>query len=76
MQNIKVDTMEASQISKETVKTFISDVQIVIENWKREIKPNKNELLKNVQEIENSLKELEAAAPTSKKLIADIVTQA
>jgi gas vesicle protein len=66
MLNIKDDTMEASQISKETVKTFISDVQVVIENWKREIEPNKNELLKNVQEIENSLKELEAAAPSSK----------
>lgn len=41
MLNIKDDTMEASQISKETVKTFISDVQVVIESWKREIEPNK-----------------------------------
>ncbi len=51
MLNIKDDTMEASQISKETVKTFISDVQVVIESWKLEIEPNKNELLKNVQEV-------------------------
>lgn len=46
---------------------FISDVQFLIEDWKREMEPSKTELVKHIQEIETSLKELEDLIPTSAK---------
>lgn len=61
---IKNDALEAAQISKESLISFISDVQFLIEDWKKEMEPSKTELMKNIQEIEASLKELEEIIPS------------
>lgn len=62
---IKDDALEAAQISKESLVSFISDVKFLIEDWKKEMEPTKTELIKNIQEIEASLKELEEIIPRS-----------
>ncbi len=62
---IKNDALEAAHISKESLISFISDVQFLIEDWKKEMEPSKTELIKNIQEVEASLKELEKIIPSS-----------
>jgi gas vesicle protein len=64
---IKNEALAAAQLSKESIMLFISDVQFLIEDWKREMEPSKTELVKHIQEIETSLKELEDLIPTSTK---------
>ncbi len=64
---IKNEALTAAQLSKESILLFISDVQFLIEDWKREMEPSKTELVKHIQEIETSLKELEDLIPTSTK---------
>lgn len=63
LQAIKNDTVTATQTSKESLKLFVSDVQLLIKDWQTDIEPYKQELMKSVQEIEASLKELEEIIP-------------
>ena len=63
--DIKNEALEAAQLSKESLKSFISDVQFLVDDWKREMEPSKTELMKNIKEIEASLKELENIIPGS-----------
>jgi gas vesicle protein len=64
--NTKEDVVTASKISKETLTAFSQDVKNLLENWKKEIEPNKEELTKNIKEIEAKVQELEeiTASPT------------
>ena len=63
--DIKNEALEAAQLSKESLKSFISDVQFLVDDWKREMEPSKTELMKNIKEIEASLRELEEIIPRS-----------
>ena len=60
---IKNEALEAAQLSKESLKSFISDVQFLIEDWKREMEPSKTELMKNIQEIEDFTKRIRGNYP-------------
>lgn len=59
---VKEDASTATQAGKETLKTFIADLKILLDNWKEDIEPNKEELTKSIKEIESSIQELEAIA--------------
>lgn len=59
------EVLDAASLSKDSLTTFISDIQYLIRDWKSEIEPSKTELMKNIQEIEASLKELEKIIPDS-----------
>jgi gas vesicle protein len=64
--NMKEDVIVPSKISKETITAFSQDVKNLLDNWKKEIEPNKEELTKNMKEIEAKVQELEeiTASPT------------
>ncbi|WP_409304551.1 YtxH domain-containing protein [Peribacillus sp. SCS-155] len=62
---IKTESVYASKIGKEAIQAFISDVKVMIENWKQETQPNITQLTNRIQEIESSVSELEAVAASS-----------
>lgn len=64
---IKSEAVNASKVSKDTIKSFVSDVKILLEDWKQDIEPNKEELTRNIKEIESSIQELESIAGSEDK---------
>ncbi len=65
IKEMKDEAITASKISKESMKDFISDVKILIQNWKENIEPHKKEIGLKMKEIESALSELEAIMVTS-----------
>lgn len=65
IKEMKDEAITASNVSKESMKDFISDVKILIQNWKENIEPHKEEIGLKMKEIESALSELEAIMVTS-----------
>ena len=59
---MKQETVSATHVSKEVISVFISEVKDLIQSWKKEIEPHKNEIQFRIKEIENALGELEQIA--------------
>ena len=50
----------ASIEGTETIKSFVSDLKTAITQWKKEMKPHQQELLKELASIEQSIQALES----------------
>lgn len=59
IQEMKQEATSASLVSKEAITLFITDVKALIQSWKEDIEPHKNEIQVRIKEIENVLSELE-----------------
>lgn len=72
IKEMKEETVSASQVSKEAIKIFITDVKGLISTWKEDIEPHKQEIQYRIKEIESALGELEhvvavPATPSNKE---------
>lgn len=57
---MKDESISASKVSKEAVKHFIAESKDLVNAWKSDVEPHRNELQKRIKEIENTLGELES----------------
>jgi len=70
-ESIKTATLE----STENIKSFISDLTIAISDWKKKIEPLQEELIKELAEIELSIKTLESQIKRHKHTTSEDSTE-
>ncbi|WP_428909387.1 YtxH domain-containing protein [Niallia sp. Krafla_26] len=58
---IQKDIASATIESKETIRTFMSDLETIIANWKKDISPHQVQLQKEIASLEETIEKIEAS---------------
>lgn len=65
--DLKESVAYASKEGKKEISAFVTDIKTAVYNWNLQTEANKNELQKDVKELEASIQELEAELAASQK---------
>ena len=61
LHRIQKDVASATIEGKETIRTFVSELNTIVTNWKQEIGPHQVQLQKELASLEETIEKLEAS---------------